>query len=270
MSAVYDLYQLGDSWLHRLDPRAKLAFVGCGALLWLLFDNLWLMAAAVVLLQTMLLSAGISRRRLRWVWSLTLPTMALIAVLWVVFYPGEGTLLFEVWFLRVTWTNLAQGLAVALRIGALALTFFVLLLTTDQSALVHGLTALGLPYPWGLTLGMALRYLPTMAGNLRMVTEAQQARALNLNIGNPLKRARAYVPIAVATIITALRTAENLSRALESRALDLSSRRRTYLHPLHFRASDLAFCLTLALVTAGLLWFRFGLGMGTHPLRLFP
>ncbi|MHB1295271.1 MAG: energy-coupling factor transporter transmembrane component T family protein [Anaerolineae bacterium] len=270
MSASYDLYQPGDSWLHRLDPRAKLAFVACGAVLWLVFANLWLMAAAVALLQGMLVSAGIDRQRLRWVWSLMLPTMVLIAVLWVVFYPGEGTPLFTFWLLRVTWTNLAQGLAVALRIGALALTFFVLLLTTNQSALVHGLTALGLPYPWGLTLGMALRYLPTMAGNLRMVTEAQQARALDLNIRNPLKRARAYVPIAVATIITALRTAENLSRALESRALDLTSRRRTYLHPLRFRPADVTFALAVALIAAALLWARFALGLGILPLRLLP
>ena len=47
--------------------------------------------------------------------------------------------------------------------GALAFTIFLWLFTTDQATLVRSLVAIGLPYPWGLTLAIALRYLPTMA-----------------------------------------------------------------------------------------------------------
>ncbi|MBC7236893.1 MAG: energy-coupling factor transporter transmembrane protein EcfT, partial [Chloroflexi bacterium] len=146
MSLRYDLYQAGDSWLHRLDPRVKFVFALCGLVLLLLFRNLWIMLGSLLLTHALLLSGGVRRQRLGWVWKLTLPTMAMIAILWVVVYPGEGQALIAWGFLRLTLANIAEGLAVALRIGALAFVLFVWLFTTDQTALVRGLVALGLPY----------------------------------------------------------------------------------------------------------------------------
>jgi energy-coupling factor transport system permease protein len=268
MSARYDLYQPGDSYLHRLDPRTKFALVACGIPLLLLFRNLWIVLAALATLHGLLLGAGIARSRLGWVWRVTLPPMVMIAVLWVLFYPGEGPALLEWWRIRVTATNVAEGLAVALRIGALAFLVFVWLYTTDQATLVRGLVALGLPYEWGLTLAVALRYLPTMAGVFGMISEAQQARALDLTGGGPLRRARAYIPIVVAMLISSLRTAENLSRALESRALGAAPQ-RTYLRALRYGRRDLIWTVAVLLLTVLLAWARFALGFGTHPLRLW-
>ncbi len=268
MSILYDLYQPGDSWLHRLDPRVKLLGALCLCLLGLLCRNLWLMLALATLAQGALWSARISGERIRWLWRVTLPTMVMIALLWVVVYPGEGRVLFTWWFLRITLRNLAQGLAMALRIVALALAILAWLFTTSQTALVHSLVRLGLPDAWGLTLGMALRYLPTMAGTFRLISEAQQARALDLTKGNPFQRARAYIPITVAMLITALRTAENLSRALESRALG-SGRKRTYLHELRMRRVDWAWMLAILSLTLAWLWARYALGWGIDPLRLW-
>ena len=72
----------------------------------------------------------------------------------------------------------------------LAFVVYAWLFSTDQTTLVRGLVALGLPFQWGLTLAMALRYLPTMANAFRMISDAQQARALDLRKGNPIQRAR--------------------------------------------------------------------------------
>ncbi|MCD6518693.1 MAG: energy-coupling factor transporter transmembrane protein EcfT [Anaerolineae bacterium] len=265
MSLLYDLYQPGDSWLHRLDPRVKFIFVLCASLLLLLMRSLWVMLIALVGAQLILLSGGISWRRIGWVWRMTLPTMVLIAVLWVIFYPGEGQALLSWRFLRITPYNIAEGLAVALRIGALAFILFIWLFSTSQSALIRGLVALGLPYTWGLTLAMALRYLPTMAGIFQLISDAQRARALELDQGNPLRRARAHLPIVVAMLITALRTAQNLSLALASRAFG-AQRKRTHLHPLHFRPLDGLLLAGILLATAALLWARLALGLGQEPL----
>ncbi|MBM3189375.1 MAG: energy-coupling factor transporter transmembrane protein EcfT [Chloroflexi bacterium] len=264
MSLLYDLYQPGDSWLHRLDPRVKVGLVFCGCSLLLLFRNVWLMLGALACVGFVLWSAGVARERMAWVARMTLPTMAMIAVLWVIFYRGEGRVLFSWWFLEVTASTIAEGLAVALRVGALALLILAWLFTTDQTTLVHSLVALGMPYEWGLTLAMALRYLPTMGNVFGMISDAQQARALDLTKGNPLKRARAYLPITVAMLITALRTAQSLSLALESRALG-ARRKRTYLHRLHFRRADLLWTIGIMLATAALLWARLVWGFGARP-----
>ena len=268
MSAQYDLYQPGGSWLHRVDPRAKLLLVICGVGVLLTLSNLWLMVAALVGIHLVLLTAGIMPSRLGWIWRLTAPTMIMIVVLWALLYPGDGAPLLSWRFIHVTAGSLARGAAVALRVGALGFLIVVWLFTTDQSALVRGLVALGLPYTWGLTLAIALRYLPTMAGTFRSISEAQQARALDLGGRNPIRRARAYLPIVVAMLITALRTAENLSRALESRALGAGPR-RTELHTLHFRVADWLFAIAVLAATGLLLWGRFAGGLGVDSLRLW-
>jgi len=269
MSTMYDLYQPGSSWLHRMDPRAKLLLVAAGCALALLFSNVWIMLGLLLWAHLSLWSARTAGERIAMVWKATLPTMILIWVFWVALYRGQGPVICSLGPMDVTPYDLAQGGAAALRIGALAFIVMSCLFTTDQATLVRGLVALGLPYEWGLTLAIALRYLPTMAGIFRMISEAQQARALDLTRGNLIQRARAHLPIIVPMLITALRTAENLSRALESRALG-ASRRRTYLRGLRFRPADLAWTIGIIATTVLLFWARFALGFGVHPLRPWP
>jgi len=269
MSAFYDLYQHGDSWMHRLDARVKLLLAVCGCGLLLLYDSLWIMAGGLIAVHLALLSAHIGGRKIIWVWKMALPTMLMVALLWVVFHRGEGRVLLRAWFVEVTARSLAQGLAAALRIGALSFAIFAWLFTTSQTALVRSLIWLGLPYEWGLTISMALRYLPTMGALFGTISDAQQARALDLTGRNPLRKARAYIPIVVAMLITAFRMAENLSRALESRALG-TARRRTHLHPLRFRAVDGAWAVGTVLCTAALLWARYALNLGADPFWLLP
>ena len=268
MSVAYDLYQPGRSPLHRADPRVKLlaTLVASGCLL--IIQNLWLILLVLASIQGLLLIVGIGRERLRWVWRAVLPTAAMIAVLWALLNPAVGPAIVTLWVVRLSAFNLAQGLAIGLRLVALAFVVFAWLFTTDQSALVLGLVALGLPYTWGLTIAMALRYLPTMAGIFRTISEAQQARALDLTRGGPLRRARAYIPITVAMLISALRTAQHLSYALESRALGALPH-RTYLHRLRFRPLDVAYTIAILLAAAAFLWARLAVGFGAHPLALW-
>ncbi len=268
MSASYDLYQAGDSWLHRLDPRCKLLFTTCGFVLLLSFRNLWIMGGALLLLHVALYSARISCQRMLWVWRTTLPTVIMIAAFWVILYPGTGAALLSFWFVRVTAQNLGEGLAVALRISALAFTMSLWLFSTDQSSLVKSMTSIGLPYEWGLTLAIALRYLPTLANTFRTISEAQQARALDMTKGGLIQRARAYVPITVAMLISALRTAESLARALESRALGAAGRHRTSMYELHMRTTDRVWLAIAIAATALLLSARYMLGFGANPLAL--
>lgn len=268
MSLTYDLYQPGRSWLHRADPRIKLLGVLCASGGLLTTQNLWLMLVALVSVQGLLLSAGITRARLAWVWRATLPTMTLIVVLWVLLNPPQEGPVFAWWIVRLGPYSVAQGLAIALRIATLAFVAFTWLFTTDQSALILSLVALGLPYTWGLTAAMALRYLPTMAGIFRTISEAQQARALDLSQGGPIRKVKAYIPITIAMLITALRMAQNISFALESRALGAVPQ-RTYFHRLRFRKQDLFYGIIIAAGTGLFFWARFALGLGAHPLRLW-
>ncbi len=269
MNGAYDLYQAGDSWLHRVDPRAKLLLTASIIVVLLTYGNLWVMVLVLLAIHLALTTAGIVGQRLRWVWRITLPTMVVIAVLWPLLYPAGEDAWLTLWFVRLGYRNIAQGLTIALRIGAIGFAFFVWLFTTDQTAQVRGLVSLGLPFEWGLVIAMAMRFLPTMTVSFRTITEAQQARALDLAKGNLFQRIRNYVPILVAMIISALRMANNVSRSLESRALGAPAR-RTSLHSLHFGRADLFATLGIVVITTVLLVLRYTYGLGADVLRLLP
>jgi energy-coupling factor transporter transmembrane protein EcfT len=73
----------------------------------------------------------------------------------------------------------------------------------------------------------------------------------------------------VAMLISALRTSEQLARAMESRALGLPGVQRTCLRDIRFRSADYAYTALLLVLFSILLTLRFQFGLGTHPLRLF-
>lgn len=82
--------------------------------------------------------------------------------------------------------------------------------------------------------------------------------------GSFLRRARSYLPILVATIIAALRMADNLGLALAARGLGYPARRTT-LHDIQFGATDWLAVVASTLIFAGMVILRFGLGFGAEP-----
>ncbi len=259
-----ELYVDRDSWLHRLDPRTKLAFTVTGAVLLLLTSNLPVVLAWLIVTHAALLSAGVPGSKVRWAWKLMLPLMIMIPVLWPLFYQEGPTVLLQVGPVRITELSLLRGVAVALRINALAFVWFVLLFTTDQARLIRGLVRLGLPYSWGLTAAIALRYLPALQEAYTTVSDAQQARGLVLR-GHFLAAARAQLPILVAMLIGALRTTDQLALALQARAYN-PRRPRTSYRELALAPVDTALLVGIGVAALLYLYARLALGFAVHPL----
>jgi energy-coupling factor transport system permease protein len=268
MSFKFDLYVHRRGWAHRIDPRVKLLFVAVGAVTMILFSNLFFMLVALGVMHALIASAGVPRDRFAWVWKAMLPINFLVPALWTVFYP-EGETLFQVWILRFTPLALIRGLGVAVRLDTIAFICFLWLFTTDQMSIVRSLVKIGMPFEWGLVLAISLRYLPTFYGLYNVVADAQRARALDLSKGSFLKRLKSYMPILVAMLISALRTADKLGKALESRALGVQGVKRTSLHEISFSAADYSIAAGLLLAAAGAIALRL-LGVFTHPLYLVP
>ena len=248
MASNFDVYVRRNTWLYCLDPRVKLAYVAVAATITFLWaDPLVALGVAAAALALLLLARVGGERIWRFLRGL-LPLLALVLVLTTLFSGGSGPTWFTLGPLRVTPAGFRQAALLAARLLSLGLIFFFWLSTTDQGEMVRGFVALKLPYEWGLTLALALRYLPILAGLMEQVREAQEARGLDLAQHGFLARLRAYGPILVAVIIGALRHGERLGWALESRALDGSGRRSEF-RPLRLRRDDgiaLAF-LTLIL-----------------------
>jgi energy-coupling factor transport system permease protein len=267
MSLPPSLYVPGDSWLHRTDPRVKLSFalLATGALLTLGSLPLFLLFRA--LCHAVLISVRIPLARVAWAWRLMAPITILIPILWPVFSTTEGAVLIQLGPIMVTWPDVWQGLATAARVDALAFAYFLWLFTTDQMDMVLGFVNLGIPYEWGLTVAIALRYVPTLEASFEQVMDAQRARGLVIPRSNPLRAGRAYMPALIPMLINALKTIENLSRAFEARAFGASGRRRTSRRHLRFTMADgLLLAAILAcfggLIVANVVW---GFGRGPMP-----
>ncbi len=254
MGPGFDLYTAGTSWLHRLDPRTKMTFVGASFVLLLLTGQIILVLAYLVVVHAVLRRAGIPWRRIGWLWARMWPLTLLILILWPLSNPGGEPVLVQWWWIRITLPGIGQGLLAGLRVNGLAFAVYVLLLTTDQSGLVQGLVGIGLPFEWGLALAIGLRYLPLLLGMYGTITDAQRARGWTPEEEGLVRRARAYGPTLVALVIGALRLTDGLTLALAARGFR-PGQPRTTRRPLQLRWADRV-CLagigvlTLALVAA--------------------
>lgn len=250
-NAAFDFYIPGRSWLHRLDPRVKLAIVVAGSMVLLLWLNLALLFGSIVVVHAILMTAGYPWSKLRAVWRAITPLLVLVVLLWPVFYRA-GDVIFSAGPLTVTIGALQVGLATALRIAAVSFIFLVWIGTTDTRELVRGFVRLGLPFSWGMSLTIGLRFIPTFAGIFVTVSDAQQSRGLILH-GNVFRRARQMIPILVASLVSAFRASEQLAMTLESRGFG-ARRQRTVLRDLQMRPADW-FALALTVVGALILGY---------------
>jgi len=253
----FDLYVSRDSWLNRLDPRTKLAFVGVSFALLLLGNHPALLAGNLVGVHILLWTARIPSGRIGWLWGRMWPLTLLILLLWPLFYPTGEPVLWAFWRIRITVPSVLQGVSAALRVDGLAFAVFVLLVGTDQARLVQGLVRLGMPFDWGLTLAIGLRYLPLLYGVYGTITDAQRARGWAAEEGSLVTRLRGYVPTLVALVIATLRLSDTLTLALAARGFQPGSP-RTARHPLHLRPADWWWLGALGLVFSATVGLRLG------------
>ncbi|MFQ5409580.1 MAG: energy-coupling factor transporter transmembrane component T family protein [Anaerolineales bacterium] len=268
MPLVVDLYARRESWVHEVDPRVKLLFVASSLLLLIVFKNVFILATALVLVHLLHWSANIPRSKFVFVWKTLLPVSLVMFSLWVIFYP-TGEPILQLWVIKITRLSIAQGLVLALRILSMAFVVFAWLYTTDHASLVRSLVKLKLPFEWGLVLALALRYIPTFQGMYGLITEAQQARGLNISQGTGFRRVRTMMPIFVAMVISSLRASDQLAKAMESRAFGARGVQRTALYDIEFRPLDYVFTVLMLILVIGLLYLNLRFGFGTHPLNLF-
>lgn len=183
--------------------------------------------------------------------SVGLSVFALILLLIQALFYDQGNLLFYIIpgynKLPVTDYGLLSGVAMAARMMTIVLSFLVLLSTTRIQDLVFTLVEkFKVPYDYAFMFMTALRFIPTFLGEVRQVSEAQQARGYALEGFNPIKKIRSYAPVTVPLVLISLNKAENLALAMETRGY--SGGRRTYLKKPGVTGSDYFFVAALFLL----------------------
>lgn len=224
------------SFFHDLDPRAKLVLSMGLFLIGILFsDYRVLVSLFLAEIFMLIVVANIPFSRVYPYLKLIIPLVGMALIIWPIFQ-REGTIIFQYWKLIVTKEGIQMGIAMSFRLLSLIVATYLLLMTTEQRDLILALVNLGLRYDFGLMMAIALSKVPALAGIAMTIMDAQKARGLELEKGNIIEKVRKYIPILIPLIIAAIRLAEGLSIAIDSRAFGKG--KRTYLRELHFRKRD--------------------------------
>jgi energy-coupling factor transport system permease protein len=249
-AAVAQYFPAG-TWLHRLDPRAKI--VVTVALAVALFTRESLVALSVY---AALAAAGVAMSRvpLSWFWRGLKPVvwlLALTVIAQLLFSRGEA--LADWGPFTVTSEGLMTAALLCLRLVLLVTIGLLLTFTTAPIPLTDGLAwllrplrAVRLPTEeLALMVTIALRFIPTLLGEVETIMRAQRARGADFSHGGPIKRARALVPVLVPLFVLSFRRADQLALAMEARCYE-PGQRRTRLHPLRAGWADLILVLLAA------------------------
>jgi energy-coupling factor transport system permease protein len=233
----------GDSVIHRLDPRTKI--LSAMFLIVLLFVVKGFVGYGLVALG---LALVIRASRIPWKFVIRglRPLMViLVLTLTLHLFMTEGRVIFQVWFLKVTWEGLIRGLMMGTRLVLLILGTSMLTLTTSPMQLTDGIETLlkpgkkiGIPaHELAMMMTIALRFIPTLLEETEKIMKAQMARGADFQSGGIMQRARSLIPLLVPLFVNAFRRADDLAIAMEARGYR-GGEGRTKLKELKFQRLD--------------------------------
>ena len=220
-------YFPGNSFIHKLDPRAKLITVFLALVEIFLCKNFLSLALVVVFAVASVAISKISFKivfkGLRMIYLIIILTSLL-----QIFYNKDGTnLIPEDWGikLQITTGGISTAIFMAVRIITLILISSLLTYTTSPTALTDGLERLLSPLKklhipvdtLAMMMTIALRFIPTLIEEAEKIMNAQKARGADLESGGLLDRVKALIPILIPLLLSSVRRAYELAEAMECR-----------------------------------------------------
>ena len=217
-------YLPGNSFLHRMDPRAKIlltvllitAVFTAGT--WIGYAGLFIFMGAVI---------GFSGLNAKYVLKGIRPIFYIVLLTFFInlFFNAGETVLVQWGIVKITKEGLTSAVFMALRLLLLVLGTQLLTLTTSPIALTDGLERLlkplskiGFPsHELAMMMSIALRFIPTLMEETDKIMKAQMARGADFESGNLLNRAKAMLPLLVPLFVSAFRRADELAMAMEAR-----------------------------------------------------
>ena len=259
---IFGRYIPGDSWIHKLDTRAKLMgsmyFIGIIFLAnnWQTYFLLFLFTMFVIQLSKIKLSFFINGvKPLIW--------LILFTVILQVLFTGGGTVYFSWGPIVVSQEGLLNGIFIFCRFvliifmsTLLTLTTMPLSLTDAIEYLLRPLVFLKVPvYEIALMLSIALRFVPTLMDETEKIMNAQRARGVDFGEGNVFQQMKAIVPLLIPLFVSSFNRAEELATAMEARGYQGGEGRTKY-RQLKWASRDNLVIIGYGLLTVALVALR--------------
>ncbi|HBT20938.1 MAG TPA: transporter [Peptococcaceae bacterium] len=254
-------YYPGDSIIHKLDPRVKIAAALIYMTCLFVVNNYWgyliVITAGVAAVSLSRIPAGFFMKGLRPVFLLLMITFLLNLFL------TPGTVLLELGFLKATKEGAVLGIYMAVRLAMLVIVASLVSLTTTPVNLTEGIEKLlhpfkrvGVPaHELAMMMTIALRFIPTLIEEANKIIKAQMARGAVFDEGGFIQRIKNIIPVVVPLFVGALRRADELATAMEARCYR-GGEGRTRLRELSMEVRDVFALIVTFVFFAVSLWSR--------------
>ncbi len=216
-------YHPGTRGLHRVHPGTGLLLLIC--LMFAVFGatSLYVKSASLVLVFGLAAWSEGSA----WAWCKSLRFVLLFAGILLiaqVLSIRDGAILFRLG-IPITAGGLVAGANMALRFLVVLSASFLFVLTTDPDMLANALIRWGVPYRYGFTFILALRFVPFFRNELRIVRDAQRVRGIQSSVRSisGIRRAIRYTFIPV--LVSGLIRVDTIAMSMKGRAFGLHPRR---------------------------------------------
>ena len=241
-------YVPGATFLHKLNPVAKLALAAAIIAATLLVSGFPALIGLLVLTLALAAYAGVADRMLSLL-KVLVPVALIMFVLQIAFTrAGNPVLGF------VTDQGLVTGSKACLRLLGVALPLVLMLMVTKTTDLANAcVEKLHIPYKYAFTFTTALRFVPVFSQEMNAIMEAQTARGVEFDTKNPLKRLTLMLPVCIPLLVTSVAKTDATALAAEQRGFYLRTRESSFKrYP--FTTLDVgAFVLCVVLVVLGVL-----------------
>lgn len=244
------------SLVHSLTGTTKLAFFLCFTFASMItYDTRVLVGLLAVSLVCFKLS-HIKLREVRFMLVFMLIFLVLNNLFIYLFSPDQGTAIYGTrtvlchlfWRYDITAEQLFYTLNITLKYFVALPVAILFISATNPSEFASSLNSIGISYRVGYSVAIALRYIPDIQRDYHNISQAQQARGVELGKSEKLwTRLKNAVTILLPLILTSLNRIDVISNAMELRGFGKNPKRTWYTHR-PFRTADyLALALGVAL-----------------------
>lgn len=238
----------GDSFLHRMNPIAKLvsAFLvvaGC-----FVTDSFVLLACVLVLDAVLSARCKMTRQALGLVKAVAAFSF-LLALIALLFSPSGDVLVALPWGYIGTG-SVVSALLIVVRLVACAVPLFLVFSVTKLTDIANALVKVcHVPYRYAFVFASTVHFIPVFLNDMQGIMEAQTARGVEFDQGGIVNKARLMIPLCVPLLVSAVRKTDSAAIAAEVRGFNLRTRESGF-KEYPFSAGDIAVMLVALLAIA--------------------
>lgn len=254
---TFGQYFENNSFMHRLDPRAKILLLILTIVFIFVSQNWFSLSLIIVLVFFSMFISKIPLRMYLKNLKAILPIIIFTMIINLFYSGGDTQPVWELdlfWGLKITSVSLDRALYMVARIALLILASAELTYTTTPNNLTDAIEKLLSPlrfiglkkvvHTLAMMMTIALRFIPTLIEETFKIMNAQKARGADLESGSLIQRIKALIPILIPLLISSVRRAFELAEAMECRCYN-NGEGRVRMKQLKYRLNDLiAFCVT--------------------------